>query len=157
MKYLLLLTLFACGSAQLAPSSDRIHSEVIKTKYSKTQNYSKAMTYFAQSYGNAKKAIISKDSNSGTIIADGNVTCNVFRQTGDINNYSLAYRMTFNSKNKKIRLKYEDLRIINNLGENVGWSYNQLTSKSDSEKAIKKCLKPLISDIKKSITVSDNW
>jgi hypothetical protein len=150
-----LLSLVSCAST-LLPVGQRKVSIVKKTSKPKGHNYSKAMSYFAKAFKDSSKVIKSKDKGAGQIILKGNTSCNIFRQAGDINNYSLMFTLTFDAKDKKVRFLFEDLFIASNIGEPVAWGYNQLSSAENVKKS-KKCLANLVSGVVESISDKSDW
>lgn len=152
LSVILLSALLASCATSLPPRDQRKLTVIKETNSSKNENYSNAITYFSKAFKDSSEVIKNKDKESGRIILKGSTSCNIFRQTGDINNYSLQFTLTFNTKKQKVRFLFEDLFISNNLGEPVGWTYNQLSS-PDKVKESKKCLTSLIEG---AITSSDS-
>lgn len=150
IKFLPLLILVSCGSATLAPPTDRI------VKFSESVNADKAtihtsvMAYFAKNAGDANSAIKMQDKDSGMIVFKGNTPCNVFRQFGDVNDYFVKFSLTTKADNKLLKLTFEDLFMADKFGTPFSYEYGQLTDASKVEK-VKECLSPIKSSILSSI------
>lgn len=149
--WLLLLTLSSCATSMLQKKDREIES-VVKTKMSKENAYSTALTYIAKNFGDSSKVIKMKNLESGTIVLKGNTSCNIFRQAGDINNYLLQFTLTIMLKNQKAKLHYENLYISSNTGNPIGWEYNRISSKEKLRKSMG-CLDSL----NKGLFESNNW
>lgn len=150
-KLALLITIIfltACASSIL-PVEQRKLDKVVQTKMSKNKAYNTALAFIAKSFGNSNKVLKMKNKDSGTIVLKGNTACNIFRQSGDINNYSLQFTLTIMLKNKKAKLQYENLYISSETGTPISWAYNQLSSKENVKKSMQ-CLETLNSGLFKS-------
>ena len=158
MKFIImsLIILSSCGSAKLAPSDERRINFIEKTNLSKDENYNKSLEYLSKNLGDSNYAIKVNDKTSGTIITRASVICNNLRQFGDTNEYSLKFNLTINSKNNKIRFLFEDLQIVDKVGNLVRWEYNQITDSSKIKK-IESCLHPIKSGILNSLTSQEQW
>jgi len=152
----LVLIVGACGSAKLLSPEQRKEIQVLDTSFLKNENYVKALQFFSTRFGDSSKAIKLSDKGAGMIVAKGNTPCNSLKQFGDVNDYSLQFELTVETKDKKIRVAFENLVMITDLGQPVRWSNNQMSSVSNVEKA-KECLAPIISSFKASLSEKSDW
>lgn len=153
---LIFITLASCAGAQLAPSETRTVDWVENTSASKADGYSTALTFFAQKFKDFDSVAKLKDPNSGTLVMKGNAPCNIFRQFGDVNDYSLQFTLTFQSKDKKSRFLFEDLMMISDRGNPISWGYNQITSAEQVEKA-KACIEPIKKELIAKLSKKTEW
>lgn len=144
------------GCASLPPADQRQTQFVDSTSASKTVAYKRALAEFSKGFNDANRSLQLKDEESGQIVAKGNISCDIFRQPGDVNEYSLAFVMDFQAKDKKARFKFTDMVINDKYGQPVTWEYNQLTDSEKVEKA-KECLKPLHENALKAIGGSNDF
>jgi hypothetical protein len=152
---LMALSLSAC--ATMLPVEQRKTQYIETTTAKRAAAYGRALAYLSKNFGDANEAIKLKDSESGQIVAKGNVTCNALRQWGDVNEYSLRFNLDFQAKDNKVRLVFEELEMISAAGAPVEWDYNQISSAANLEKA-KSCLEPIRSEVLKAISAgADNW
>ena len=159
MKKLIVATmviLAGCGSVTLAPSNVRTVEFKHKTNLSKSEAYIKGLAYISKSFGDSNHAIKAKDKTSGMIVVKGNVDCSVFNQTGDPNSYNLHFVLTFQTKDNKVRLLFEDLFMSDNLGKPTTWSYLQLTDAKQVKKA-EPCLYSVREGFLASFSKSSDW
>jgi hypothetical protein len=148
----------ACATATLAPPQDRQVVFVEDSKAPKAEAYSRAHAYFAKTFTDANHAIKSRDEAAGQIVARGNVDCNVFRQTGDTNSYVATCTLDFQAKDNRVRIAFEDLKMLGEHGSEPSWGYLQIGSKEQAEK-IRSCLEPVRAGIMKAVagTGTGNW
>jgi hypothetical protein len=91
-----------------------------------------------------------QDADSGQVVVKGNTACDTFRQTGDVNNYRLAFNLDFTAKDNRVRFVFEDLEILDSNGQSVQYAYNQIVDKGKAEQA-KSCLAPVKDGFMKTI------
>ncbi len=156
LLYILFLASFISCATGIIPKEERQLTFVKETSQKKEVNHSKAMEYFSKTFQDISSTLKRNDLASQTIILKGNIACNLFRQTGDINDYSLHFILTVDSKDKKIRFLFEDLFIAHATGQPVMWAYNQLSDKEKVQQA-GNCLKPLMDGVLSSINKKDIW
>lgn len=154
---LTLLIITGCTMAQLAPASDRRVEIIQKTKATKTEAYNKALVYFGKRLGDSNHASKVADKEQGQIVIKANMPCNVFRQSLDPKEYFLAFDLDFQAKDNRVRLVFEDMRILDDHGQLFIFDYNQLVSAEQTQKA-KSCLadvaRGLASEINKT---TEEW
>lgn len=153
MKNLILLLipvlLSGCADAVMAPSADRKVEFIEPTKATQIDAYKKTVAFLAKNLGDSNRAVKMKDDAAFQIVSQVSVPCNIFRQTGDPNDYSLRSSLDFQAKDKRVRMAFEDLTIVNQSGKPFEYAYNQITTQAQAERA-KECLRPLKDDILKS-------
>lgn len=136
----------SCTMAQLPPPEQRRITLNEKVKGTKNQLYVATLTSLTKNLGNSNSAIKMQDKDAGVIVAKMNISCNIFRQTGDINEYSLSFNFSSKASDNLLKMDFEDLKIVGDTGKEVTWEYNQITNKEKVEKA-KACLEPVKSKI----------
>lgn len=154
MKFLslLLLTIITGCASSMLPTKQRALEKIVETKMAKNKAYSSALTYIAKNFGDSSKVIKMQNKDSGTIVLKGNTICNIFRQSGDINDYRLQFTLTISLKDKKAKLNYENLYISGSTGAEVSWAYNQLSSSEKVQQSMQ-CLEPM----NKGLFKSNDW
>lgn len=155
MKSLIILAVFFSAScaSNLLPANQRQSEEIVSTGMSKKEAYNSALVSIAKNFGNSEEVIKLKDKEAGTIVLKGNIPCNIFRQTGDINQYSLEFTLSIMLKDQKAKLFYEDMKMVSDTGSEISWAYNQLSSQEKVQKS-KACLKPITKGLFRK---NDNW
>lgn len=149
MKAILLgsLVLFtSCGSAPLAPADQRVVKFEKPVKGKKSDIYNSNMIVYAKKFGNVDSAIKHKDKDAGTIVAKGNVACNVFNQTGDITEKRLSFNVTTKASDNLLKITFDDLVMVGDNGNPIGWGYLQMTDSKQVERA-KPCLETIVSEL----------
>jgi hypothetical protein len=150
IKFLPLLILVSCGSATLAPQSERVVKFSEAVNADKAGVYTSVMAYLAKTSGDSNSAIKMQDKEAGIIIFKGNTSCNVFRQFGDVNDYFVKFNLTAKADNKLLKLTFEDLVMADKFGTPFNYEYGQITDAAKVEK-VKECLSPIKSSILTSI------
>lgn len=158
MKKLLIILGVVSGCATNMPAEQRRVDFIDQTNATKQSNYNGALSYLAKNMGDSKAAIQVKDPEQGRIILKGNTSCNELRQFGDINEYTLHFNLDFLTKDKKVKMSFEDLKILGPNGLDPLWGNLQISSKENLQK-IKPCLNRLRSNLLKAINSPDenNW
>jgi len=136
-----MISMIGCAS-KLIPVEQRSFTTIKKNTKTKSQNFDDALMHLAVGF-KTSKAIKLQQKSRGLIIASGNIECNIFRQTGDINNYNLHFDLQFTASTGSKKFKYTNMYIASIYGEPVGWEYNQISS-SKKLKEAKKCLNKLM-------------
>lgn len=133
-KFIILLLFTSCASA-LKPANERSFS--IKRENGKS--FQEVKKYLSLNIDRPDKAIKYENENLGELILNSSVTCNVFRQLGDIQDYNLKFSLVLSPK----ELIFENLFISYDTGEPVKWEYNQISSPEKLEKS-KECLQDFL-------------
>lgn len=150
-------TVLVYGCASLPPKDQRTVQYTNETNANKSTAYNRALGHLAKNFKDANHAIKIQNKDDAEIIAKGNISCNIFRNFGDINEYNLQFDLDFQAKDKKVRLVFEDLMITGTDGRMPAFASSQITNAEKLEKA-KECLEPIRNDLLKAIKGnSDNW
>mgnify|MGYP001358319753 CR=1 FL=1 len=144
------------GCATLAPPEERQVQFIENVSASKAEAFSRALAYFGKAFGDAHKAIKVQNADAGQIVAKGNYPCSIFRQTGDFSNYSVHFDLDFQAKDKRIRLAFEDMRMVDGNSDPVAWDYGQIDSREKAARVGRECLVSLKSSLLKAID-GGNW
>lgn len=132
-------TLFTSCASGIRPASER--QFVINKK--NTGGFNAAHMFLSSNLNDPTRGIKYANKDTGSIVIDSNITCNLFRQFGDINNYILKFRLTAVYKGKKAKLKFDNVFVAYPTGKPVMFGGNQITSPEKLEES-KKCLSGLI-------------
>ncbi len=150
----ILVGMSSCAGAKLGSPEMRQKAYIIETKHKKTKNYNKSLIYLSKSIGDSNSAIKAKDKDEGMVVMKGLVVCDVLKQLG-APSMNLEFSLTINSKDKKVRMLFEDLRMTGNGSQ---WDYATLNTKVKTDKALT-CLSPVVEGLKKALNKSsdNNW
>ena len=143
-----LVTILIISNICYANKFDR-KSFIIKTENTKTQNFEKSLVLLSKRVGDSNVAIKVKERNSGLIVMEGNMKCGALSQwmAPDM---VLKFMLTVNSKNKKVRMLFE------NLIHNETWDYATVNTKEKREKVSKECLAPVVAEMKQALNKKDD-
>jgi hypothetical protein len=114
------------------------------------------MRYLNGQFTDLSKVVNVKDRDTGIISLVANTQCNVFRQWGDVNDYSVKFKLTLEFKDNKAKIEFDDLRMVDKYGSDLAYKYNQLVSKEQVDKA-KTCLDSFVAGLEKSMSEKSDW
>src|SRR4051794_5621911 len=103
--------ILSCSAAQLTLAEQR---KITHLKGTKSCLNIATLESVTKNLGNAHNAIQMQDKDAGIVVAKMNMSCSVFRQTGDINKYNLAFNFSAKASDNQLELEFDDLRIVRN-------------------------------------------
>jgi hypothetical protein len=160
-NHLILITLTtllsACSSGQLLPEQERKAEYIESIPGNKNELFNRALTYLSKKVTDSNHAIKLRDDSSAKIVAHLNTPCNAVRSALYIYELDADFNLDFQAKDSKVRVAFEDIVIIDRQSNHISYM-GQVDSKENFDKVVGECIKPIYSDLLKSIkTTQASW